>query len=97
MSKATKTITSADVSSIIKTIPNGHMFTATFVKANGETRKMNCRTGVVKYLNPNPSRVKAPNPSHLVTVYDVKSKGYRTINCTTVTKIVAEKRVFAVA
>ena len=97
MSKATKTITSADVSSIIKTIPMGHIFTATFVKKNGETRKMNCRTGVVKHLNPNPTRVKAANPANMITVFDLQSKGYRTINCETVTQIVAEKRIFAVA
>lgn len=59
----------------------GQFFTVKFIKKDGTLRKMNCRTGVTKYLK---------NPCHelqyehlqsldkeFITVYDVQKKGYR--------------------
>lgn len=69
---------------------NGAIFTATFVKVNGEVRKMNARKGVRAYLQ---GGQLAYNPAErgLITVYDVdcgrkaKAKGedpkcYKMIN-----------------
>lgn len=99
-------ISKADVPSIIGSVPKGAIFTVTFVKKNGEVREMNCRKGVVCGLVPN-ARPKAPNPSNIVTVYDMKiaqtltendpkGKAYRNINTDTVLKIKAEGQVFEV-
>jgi hypothetical protein len=95
--KATKIISTTDVSSIIASIPAGRIFTATFVKANGETRKMNCRQGVTAFLTTNPKKVKAANPANIITVFDMQKKAYRSINTDTVKMIAAQKRIFAVA
>lgn len=62
-------------------------FTVTFTKKNGDVRVMNCRKNVTKHL-----RGGASTTSHiddLITVYDVKSNGYRNINATTVTEVKA--------
>lgn len=65
----------------------GKIFTVFFRKKDGSLREMNCRMGVKKYLRsgkPTPSTT-----SHIekyVTVYDMKSKGYRTVNLETLEK-----------
>lgn len=95
-------ITKVDVPSIIASIPNGAIFTVTFVKKDKTVRTMNCRKGVACGLIPN-ARPKAPNPANIVTVYDMAlaktSKGksaYRCINTDTVLSIKAEKQEFEV-
>ena len=52
------------------------IFSAIFIKENGEIRKMLCRLGVKKDL-----KGKHLNPSYLrnLTVWDMQKKGYRTI------------------
>lgn len=60
---------------------NGAIFTATFVKLDGTTRVMNARLGVKRYLsNAAPSKVPTEKQKEYITVYDLKSKGYRNIN-----------------
>lgn len=59
----------------------GKVFTATFVKKNGEVRDMNCRTGVVSKLRGGDSTT-AHKPN-LVTVYDMQKGAYRCINLDT--------------
>ena len=95
-------ITKADVPSIIASIPNGAIFTVTFVKKDKTVRVMNCRKGVTSGLVPN-ARPKAPNPANIITVYDMvlaKNNGgktaYRCINADTVLNIKAEKQEFEV-
>lgn len=61
---------------------NGAIFTITFVKKDGSERVMNARTKVQKHLKGGESTTSHLN--HLVTVYDLKSEGYRNINLTTV-------------
>lgn len=78
-----------DIPTLLKTIPNGSIFSVTFIKKNGEERLMNCRKGVRKYLNPNPSRPRPEMPPEEITVYDLKNKGYRMFNMNTTTKIKA--------
>ena len=92
----TKIITKSEVSSVIANIPKGAFFTVDFIKKDGSFRKMNCRTGVVKYLTPNPTRNKAEMPKNIVTVFDVQSSVYRHINIDTTLKIVAEKTIYEV-
>lgn len=89
-------INQADVTKVIAAIPKTAIFTAEFVKKDKTSRKMNCRTGVTKHLNPNPSRQKPDMPTNMLTVYDLQAKGYRHINLETVTKIVAEGTTFVV-
>lgn len=89
------TIDITDVASIISSIPKGAIFSVQFVKKDGTIRDMNCRKGVTKYLVPN-AKPKAPNPSNIVTVFDMKSDAYRCINTNTVISIKAEKQIFEV-
>ena len=60
----------------------GKFFTVNFVKKDGSVRKMLARTGVKKGLV-GAGRVR-PLANNLVCVWDVQSKGYRTINCDSV-------------
>lgn len=60
----------------------GCFFTVGFIKVDGSTRWMNCRRGVKKYLVGGENKVVKNNPNYIV-VYDVKAKGYRTVNLDT--------------
>lgn len=53
-------------------------YSVTFVKANGEIRKMRCQNGVKKYLKSNPDKPHAAdeNPD-VVKTYEKSVKGYR--------------------
>lgn len=59
----------------------GKTFTVEFTKKNGEARTMNCRIGVTKHLRGGESTT-AHKPN-LITVYDMKTGGYRCINLDT--------------
>lgn len=63
---------------------NGRFFSAWFVKKNGKIRYMNCRTGVSKYLK---GKKRLYSYDHLLTVYDIQAKGYRTININTLLRL----------
>jgi hypothetical protein len=57
---------------------HGKFFTATFVKADGTIREMNCRLGVTKHL-----RGGENTKAHLeqyVNVFDAQKGAYRTLN-----------------
>ena len=64
---------------------NGKFFTVLFVKKDGSLRRMNCRTGVKKYLKGGSSTTGHLN--NLITVYDLQTKDYRNINLNTVIEI----------
>lgn len=64
---------------------NGKLFSVEFIKANGKRRKMVCRTGVKRYLKGGKSTTS--HCPHLVTVYDVQAKGYRSVNLDTVLNV----------
>lgn len=68
---------------------NGQFFTVEFVKKDGTLRKMNCRTGVKKYLSNNGKTIKITHPidNGILRVFDVKKDAYRSINLDTVKKI----------
>lgn len=68
---------------------NGQFFTVEFIKKDGSTRLMNCRTGVKKYLVSNGRKIKTVSPfdNGILKVYDLQAKGYRSINIDTIKKI----------
>jgi hypothetical protein len=68
---------------------NGQFFTVEFIKKDGTLRKMNCRTGVKKYLSNNGKTIKITRPidNGILRVYDIKKEAYRSINLDTVKKI----------
>ena len=55
---------------------NGKIVSVTFTKKDGTIRVMNCRLGVTKYLKGGLSTL---DPAKYITVYDLKSEGYRAI------------------
>lgn len=57
----------------------GQFFTAVFEKKNGQLRALNGRVGVSKYVSGEGQKFD-PRAYDLVTVYDVRAKGYRMIN-----------------
>ena len=70
---------------------NGKIISIVFTKKNGEERKMLCRLGVTKYINPNAKTCcngTTSTTSHidyLVTVFDMQKEMYRNINLSTIT------------
>ncbi len=58
----------------------GKFFTVKFHKVDGSIRKMNCRTGVKKWLKGGQLSYRAEDKPNLRVVYDVAAKDYRTIN-----------------
>jgi len=63
----------------------GRIFTATFVKKDGEVRVMNCRTGVTKGTKGGRNNLEG-KPNY-VSVYDVQRKSYKTLNVDTLKSI----------
>jgi hypothetical protein len=68
---------------------NGKFFSVEFIKKDNTIRKMNCRTGVKKYLVSNGRKIKttAPLENGILKVYDLGAKGYRSINIDTIKSI----------
>lgn len=69
-------------------LTGGRFFTVIYTKKDGTIRKMNCRTGVKRYVKG--ADVPAGHVSKrddMLVVYDVKSNGYRTINRDTIIAI----------
>lgn len=54
-----------------------------FIKKDGSTRKMNGQFGVTKHLKGGVNNTVKPDNAYM-TIYDVQSKGYRTINLETI-------------
>lgn len=65
-----------------KSLVGNKIFTVSFIKKDGTERKMTCRFGVKKHLQGGELKY---NPEKLgyLTVYDLQSEGYRTINVNT--------------
>jgi len=68
---------------------NGKFFTVEFIKKDNTLRRMNCRTGVKKYLIKNGRKIKTVSPfeNGILKVYDLGAKGYRSINIDTIKSI----------
>lgn len=61
---------------------NGSIFGVEFVKKDGSLRKMTARVGVTRHLRGGKSTT--AHCQHLVTVFDTRAGGYRSINLDTV-------------
>ena len=79
-----KLYTEALVSPVIKNMVGQKIFKAKFVKKNGEVREMNCKLGDKKHLK---DGLNVNNKDRYLTVYDMKSQGYRNINLNTIVEI----------
>ena len=62
----------------------GRIFTVSFIKKDGSIRVLNGRLGVKKYLKNGDSTL---NPNEYITIYDLKNKGYREVNISTIINI----------
>jgi len=65
---------------------NGKIFSAVFVKKDGEIRKMVCRQGVYKYVKGVGLKFK-PEERDLIGVFDMHKEAYRFINVKTLKQI----------
>ena len=68
---------------------NGKIFSAVFIKKDGEKRKMVCRQGVYKYVKGVGLKFK-PEERDLIGVFDMHKKAYRFINVKTLEQIKVE-------
>jgi len=93
MKKAQK-ITRAEAKEILKSIPHTAFFGCTFVKANGEVRKMNCNKSISVGLKN--KREPISDVKDRMTVYDRHAAGYRQINLNTLTEIRTGKKTYIV-
>ncbi len=73
----------------------GKFFTVTFIKKDGSERVMNARLGVKKYLKGGTLKYN-PEDFNYITVYDMGSKGYRTVNANTIQKLKIGKNEYVV-
>ncbi len=89
-------ITKDEARKLVENEDSGKFFTVTFVKrTNGETRVLNCRTGVRKNLLNEELRFN-PAEKGLKNVYDMKKKAYRFIALENIKRIKMGKRDFRV-
>ena len=63
---------------------NGKMLTVTFLKQDGTERVLNGRLGVRKYIKGSSLN---KNSAEYITMYDVKNKGYRSVNRDTIVAV----------
>ena len=61
---------------------DGTIFTAIYIKKNGERRSMNCRKGVKKGIT-GAGHSYDPRAYNLICVYDMQKQDYRMININT--------------
>jgi len=76
----------------IKKLVKGRIFSVIFTKKNGEERKMLCRLDVKKHLKGGEKKYDTEALNYL-TVYSLDSKGYRTINLSTLKQIKANREI----
>jgi hypothetical protein len=62
-----------------KKIVGGKIFTVKFTKKDGSIRTLNGRLGVKRHLRGGKIRYNASEKNNVI-VYDLKNKGYRTLN-----------------
>lgn len=78
---------------IVELVNKGQIFSAEFVKKNGDIRKMVCRLGVVKHLKGGELKFDA-KAMNLLPVYDMQKKGYRMINISTLRQLKISGQVY---
>ena len=77
---------------LIKKLIGNKIFSAKFVKKNGEIRDMHCRLGVTKHLKGGEKSYDSDKLNHL-TVFDLSKKSYRTINLNTLISLKVDGKV----
>lgn len=68
---------------------NGKFLTVVFIKNDGTERVLNGRVGVSKYVKGTGRTVS----DKYLTIYDVKNKGYRSVNKENIIEVRANKEV----
>lgn len=71
----------------IKELVGNSIFTAKFIKKNGEERTINCRLNVKKHLKGGELSHNPEDYNHLI-VFDMQKKGYRTIALNTLKELI---------
>jgi len=71
---------------IVELTKNGNIFSAVFIKKNGERREMVCRLGVKKHLKGGQLAYDAKG-RNLLPVFDMQKEGYRMINVNTLVQL----------
>jgi len=79
----------------LKNILGGKIFSAVFIKKNGERRKIHCRLGVKKYVTGKGLSYNQDYYNYL-TVYDLQKKAYRTLNVDTILSVNANNKNYLV-
>ena len=80
-----KTVTPTEAMGRILSANNGRFFSVRFWKKDGSLRKMTCKRVVKKAISGKGAKYNALERGYL-PVYDVKNKGYRTINFNTLNR-----------
>lgn len=84
------------IETLKRMIPKGKIFSVTFTKRNGETRKMCCRTGVVQEIKGTGMAYNAAERG-ILTVFDMSKKNYRSIRSDSIQSIKIEGTTFKVS
>ena len=77
----------------IRELAGNNIFTATFVKKNGEVRVMNCRLNVKKHLKGGGLKYDA-KARNLLPVFDMQKEAYRMINISTLIELKINGEVY---
>jgi len=75
---------------------NGLIFSANFTKKDFTRRIINARLGVKYERKTDRKRTHSPKNEHLITVYDVINKGFRTINLNTIDSLSINKNKYLI-
>jgi hypothetical protein len=70
----------------LRALVGNKIFSVTFTKKDGSEREMVCRLGVTKHLKGGELKY-SPEDFNYLTVYDMQSEGYRTLNVNTLKRI----------
>jgi hypothetical protein len=82
------------VEKLLKETANKRIFSVTFIKrTTGEIRKMNAMRGVRKGVKGVGLNYDAPE-KNLLTFYDMKKQGFRSINLDSILEFKANKQLF---
>jgi hypothetical protein len=82
------------VEKLLQETANKRIFSVTFIKrTTGEVRKMNAMRGVRKGVKGVGLNYDAPE-KNLLTVYDMKKQGFRSINLDSILEFKANKQLF---
>ena len=76
----------------VKELVGNKIFTAWFIKKNGDVRKINCRLGVKKHLKGGTKPYK-DSDHDLLTVFDMQKGAYRSINLNTLQSIAVNGKI----